>query len=99
MDLELAAALRLSLVEMQTQESKEKQQDHEIMAQLQEWDAEIQRLKGWSDVFYKSLGTEPSEAEVKRLYSIFEQLARIGATFGALIQYISTVLCGFYHDS
>ena len=98
MDLELAAALRLSLIEMQTQESKEKQQDHEVMAQLQEWDAEIQRLKGWSDVFYKSLGTEPSEAEVKRLYSIFEQLARIGATFGALIQYISKVLCGIYHD-
>ncbi|KAH8769390.1 hypothetical protein F5882DRAFT_508986 [Hyaloscypha sp. PMI_1271] len=83
MDLELAAALRLSLVEMQTQESKEKQQDHEVMAQLQEWDAEIQRLKAWSGVFYKSLGTEPSEAEVKRLYSIFEQLARIGATFAS----------------
>jgi hypothetical protein len=44
--------------------------------------AEIQRLKGWSDVFHKSLGSEPSVAETKRLYSIFEQLAKIGGTFG-----------------
>ena len=51
MDLELATALRISLVEMQTQELKEKQQDQEIMAQLKEWDAEIQRLKVWSEVF------------------------------------------------
>jgi hypothetical protein len=93
MDLELATALRLSLIEMQAQESKEKQQDQEIMAHLQECDAEIERLKGWSDVFHKSLGAEPSEAEAKRLYSIFEQLARIAGAFGALIQYISKVVC------
>lgn len=98
MGLELATALRLSLIEMQMQESKEKHQDQEIMGQPQEWDAEIQRLKGWSDVFHKTLRAEPSEAETKRLYSIFEQLARIGGTFGALMQYMSKLVCGIYHD-
>jgi hypothetical protein len=93
MDLELATALRLSLVELQMRESQEQQEDQEIMAQLQEWDYEIQRLKSWSDAFYRNVESETSEIETKRLYSIFEQLAKIGGSFGRLIYFKMSRLC------
>jgi hypothetical protein len=49
---------------------------------LKEWDREIERLRIWSPVFEQSVESSPSEVEINRLYSIFEQLAKIGGAFG-----------------
>jgi hypothetical protein len=84
MDLELATALRLSLIEAQ---EREKREDEAAMPQIREWDDEIKRLKDWSEafeMFEKNIGSTPSESEMKKQYSIFEQLAKIGRTFGKL---------------
>jgi hypothetical protein len=84
MDLELATALRLSLVESQEQAARDRHETAAIMTQLKEWDEEIGRLKSWSELFEIHLGPSPSEAETKRLYSAYEQLAKIGRIFGRL---------------
>lgn len=82
MDLELATALRLSFLEAESQAAREKQKDKEIMTQLKEWDEEIERLESWSSLFENSIRSGSSEAETIRIYSVFEQLAKIGQAFG-----------------
>jgi hypothetical protein len=84
MDLELATAVRLSLVESQAKAAREKQEYETLLSQIKSWDNEIQRLKDWSEAFEVSLGAQPSEAETMKQYSIFEQLAKIGSAFSTL---------------
>ncbi|KAL5327696.1 hypothetical protein ACEPPN_005399 [Leptodophora sp. 'Broadleaf-Isolate-01'] len=84
MDLELATALRLSLNEEQERLAQNEDEEFavELMAvQLKEWDQEISRLRKWSDAFENSLDSSTSEPDTDRLYSIFEQLAKISGTF------------------
>jgi hypothetical protein len=84
MDFELAVAIRASLVDAKEQAIEEKRRDAEIMKQIQLWDYEIQRLRDWSNAFEKSLQSKASDSDVKKQYLIFEQLAKIGSTFGEL---------------
>jgi hypothetical protein len=84
MDFELAVAIRASLVDAQKRAIEEKRRDAEIMKQIQLWDYEITRLQDWSNAFEKSLQSKASDSEVKKRYLIFEQLAKIGSTFGEL---------------
>jgi len=92
MNLELATAMHLSLIDAQAEAAKEQHEDKEAMVQVKEWDQEIKRLRDWSHAFNKSLGFAPSEEETTRLYTIFEQLAKIGGAFGTLLCLFS----GFY---
>jgi hypothetical protein len=90
MDLELATAMRLSVLENQAKAASEKREDEAIMTHLKRWDEEIERLKGWSKAFDNSLGAKPSEAETKKQFSIFEQLAKIGSAFSTFTKFLTS---------
>jgi hypothetical protein len=91
-DIELATALRLSLVESQAKAAREKRESEALMSQIKSWDDEIRRLKDWSEVFDISLGAKPSEAETRKQYSIIERLAKIGGAFSTLTTFLVSVL-------
>jgi hypothetical protein len=99
MDLELATAMRLSLVESQAKAAREKREYEALMSQIKSWDNEIQRLKDWSEAFEGSLGAQPSEAETVKQYSIFEQLAKIGSAFSTLTIFLVSQSCARFRFS
>jgi hypothetical protein len=83
-DLELATAAKLSLEESRAKAAKEKRNEEPLISQINSLDKEIKRLDGWSAAFDISLSANPSESEIKKQWSMFEQLAKIGSTFSKL---------------
>jgi hypothetical protein len=82
MDLELAEAIKASLIETRASRKSQQSEDKGVMQQIMAWEKEISRLRSWSEAFESSLGDAPSTAEIQARIEAFEQLVNIGCIFG-----------------